>query len=246
MTTRLYFHLASSAVGGTLPTAAQSTLTADVNGDAQTVNRKMNTTVGAAQGEVDITTNATASRQNLYFTKFVSEPIYQSSVAANTWTYGFCAWTIVAATNYPVDGTNKAVYIHIYVWRPSDGSYVGAILDGNTAATVDEGVADTDTYHIVNLTGLAVPDVQNGDVIVVEIWFQVTQANATARATSFMFDGANVYTDNAESPSGAAAGYIETPETLNFTAPVAMAGRPYRSYSPRGFIPYAGAAFNTF
>ena len=95
MTTRLYFHLASSAVEDTLPTAAQSTLTADVNGDAQTVNRKMNTTVGAAQGEVDITTNATASRQNLYFTKFVSEPIYQSSVAANTWTYGFCAWTIV-------------------------------------------------------------------------------------------------------------------------------------------------------
>ena len=59
------------------------------------------------------------------------------------------------------------------------------------------------------------------DVIVVEIWFQVTQANATARATSFMFDGANVYTDNQESPNGTAAGYIETPETLNFTAPVA-------------------------
>lgn len=219
MATRFYFHAASSGVSGTLPSTEQSTISENGHVDAQTVNRSMSTSIGTSEATLTLTTNATVSAQNYYITKFVSPLIYQTSISANTWVYAFSAMEgTAAAQNWPVSGTNKAVYVNIYVWRPSNGSLVGTIRDGTSAATVDEASVSTKAYHIVNVTGSAVNNVQNGDVIIIEIWFQITQGGATSYNTNnFYYDGTTVYAENGSAAS--AASYLETPETLALTAP---------------------------
>lgn len=210
MATRLYFHAANSAVGGTLPAAEQSALTAALSVDAQTVNRNMDTNIGSsATSRTFLSANAT---RDIYITKFVSPPIYQTSIAANTWTYAFTADEDSATPNFPVNGANQPVYLNVYVWKPSSGTKVGTILDGNTASTVDEGGVATKVGHVVTFTGSAVAGLTSGDaVIVAEIWFRVasTVLNITCR---YYFDGATTVVENAT--NAASASYVETPEDL--------------------------------
>ena len=151
MATRLYFHNATNSTTG-LPTAEQSSLTATVVVDAQTTNRSMNTTIGTGMVNLSLSTSTTSSR-NLYYTRFVSPPIFQTSVAANTWTYNFSASEASTATNFPCNGLDKVVRVNCYVWRPSTSAKIGTILDGNTAATVDEGTAGQNRSHHVTFTG---------------------------------------------------------------------------------------------
>ena len=216
MATRLYFHAAASGQSGTLPSAEQSaTYTETAHFDAQTVNKSMTTSAGTSVASLTRAPPAT-SAQTYYVTKFISPPIYQTSVAANTWVYGFGTSESSTSHNFPVSGNNAAVAIHIYVWRPSNGSYVGAIRDGTTAGTVDEG-GTGNRFHVVNVTGSAVNNVQNGDVIIVEIWFQCT-SSVTTGTIGWYYDGATDYAENATSATDPAS-YIETPETLVLTAP---------------------------
>lgn len=181
----------------------------------------MNTTIGTSQASLSAVLSADTSLHNYYVTRFISVPIYQSSVAANTWTYAFAATPGTANANWPVLSTNKSVWVNCYVWRPSNNSLVGTILDGNTAATVDEGAVSTEVYHIVTFSGSAVTSVQNGDVIIFEVWFKIQQSvTASATACSFQYDGTTVSAENATASS--AASYLETPETLVLTPPVTI------------------------
>lgn len=177
----------------------------------------MNTTIGTSQSILAFTTNNTASLQNYYFTKFVSDPINQTSVAANTWTYNFAARTtnVAGFTNYPVSGTNQPVRIHVYVWRPSTSTKVGTILDGNTASTIDE-VASADLKVCqATFTGAAVSSTQADDVIVCEIWFALTAQFGGADACDFAYDGATVNTTKNAVVTNHAS-FIETPENITF------------------------------
>lgn len=212
MATRFYFHSATSGVAGTLPSAEQSTLTAAANADAQTVNRSMNTTIGSS--EQTLALSSTNSTRDLYFSKFVSPLIYQTSIAANTWVYAFDASEGNLSCNFPVSGANQPVYVNIYVWRPSTGAKVGTILDGNTAATVDEAASGgARAGHVVNCTGAAVSGLTSGDaVIIIEIWFRVAGAIAGNTQTVY-YDGAGAITENVAG-SSANASYLETPENL--------------------------------
>jgi len=171
----------------------------------------MNTTIGTAVANIGIT--ATSSTRDLYFTKFVSPLLYQTTIAANTWVYGFNASEPNnLAINFPVSGSNQPVYVNIYVWRPSTGTKVGTILDGNTASTVDEPAsAITKTDHIVNCTGASVSGLTSGDaVIIIEIWFRTT--STAAGTNNIYFDGTTALVENATNSD--AASYLETPENL--------------------------------
>lgn len=220
MVTRFYFHIANSGVTGTLPATEQSTLTAVKNSDAQTVNRAMDTTKGTAQTSITLTTNSTTSLQDYYFTKFVSPLIYQTSIAANTWTYTIGTRnTGSTSVNFPVSGSSQPVYVNCYVWRPSTGAKVGTVLDGNSASVYNEDAAvTTEYYKIGTFTGASVAGLTSGDaVVVMEVWFRVTASAAAAAQLAFFFDGATVSTNDATTTD--CASYLETPENISLTPP---------------------------
>lgn len=219
MATKFYFHNATSAVVGTLPSTSQSALGAPAKtSDAVTVNRSMNTTIGTAQTSKALTTNASASAQIIYFTRFVSEPLNETSVSANTWTLGFAVQENNINANYPVT-TSGALRITVYVWRPSDGSLVGDILDG-AGPTVAEATT-SETTKFGTFSGSAVT-CQVGDVICIEFTYSVTQGNATARTDTMYYDGTTEpASDNAAASN--AASFLSTPQTFAFAKVRALA-----------------------
>lgn len=173
----------------------------------------MDTTIGTSQTSVVITSVADTNSHNYYFTRFASQPLYQSSLAANTWTYNFATKESNGLANFPETSNNKSVRVTCYVWRPSNSSLVGWILDGNSAATVDEGLAGLEIGHHVTFSGSAVSGVQAGDVIIFEVMFVIVQGAATAYDDTFYFDGTTANTTDNSSPSNHAS-FLETPETL--------------------------------
>lgn len=214
MATKFYFHAATDGTTG-LPSAEQhSTITSDKDAEgSQTTNRQMDTTIGAGQTSIVLTSLATTATSDYYFTRFVSPPLYQPSIAANTWTYNFAASGSTTSANFPVSASNKSVPINCYVWRPSNTSKVGTILEGNSDATVDEAAAATEAAHHVAFSGSAVSNMQNGDVIIFEVWFTTTQGNATARTDTFFYDGTTENTTELATVSDHAS-FLETPENL--------------------------------
>lgn len=175
----------------------------------------MNTSIGTAQTSITNTTTASTSPLSSYFTRFVSLPINQSGIAANTWNYAYAANEPNANANFPCSGANQVVAINVYVWRPSTNSIVGTILDGNTAATNSEGAAATEVSQYATFAGSAVAGAAAGDVIVCEVWFTLTQGNATARADIFYFDGTTETLATGTTVSNHAS-FINTPETIAF------------------------------
>lgn len=188
--TKLYFHAASNTLAN-LPSTEQSVLTSDDDADAQTVNRIMDTTKGASETSIANTSININTLKKYYFTKFVTWGLSGiSSIAAGTWIYSFAARESNASANFPAGAANSAVYVNCYVWRPSTQSIVGTILDGNSAAVYAEvGAANADRAMYGMFTGSSVASVQDDDVIVFEVWFQITQAASTAYTQTFYYDG---------------------------------------------------------
>jgi hypothetical protein len=225
LVTRLYLHDALSGVSGTLPTTEQSTKTAVFNYEAQTVNRSMNTTIGTAQAsKTFVNTTTRAANNTCYVTKFISDPINQSGIAANTWTYNF-AVQISATTpvdDYPTNDTApKFIPICCYVWRPSTGAKVGNILDGNSATGVYTDIGNggtsttSETAEQGTFTGAAVASAAANDVIVLEAWINVWIRNTTSVTLSYFYDGTTANTTGGAVVSNHAS-FLETPETITF------------------------------
>lgn len=216
MATRLYFHAAADNTSG-LPTTEQSTLTANVNIGPQADNHQMTITIGTSQTEISgITNNAAAI--SVYFTKFVSPPLNQTSVAANTWTYNFATMEDAIGCNFPVNGSGAPIRVNCYVWRPSNQTKVGTILDGNTASNLTEPSADTEACHNTTFTGAAVSSVQSGDVIILEVWCAMdTSASGASEIIHWYYDGTTVNTTPNATVSNHAS-FLETPENLTFVA----------------------------
>jgi len=214
MATSLYFHATNSGVAN-LPTDEQSSLTPDSNhADATSVNRSMDTSVGSSPTSLAITTTADQNAHNYYFGRFCTLPLKDiTSITAQTWTYKFAASESNTSANFPCSGTNKSVRVVAYVWRPGTGK-LGNIIDGTTAATVDESTAGTETYHVVTFSGSAVNSVLDGDVICFEVWFVITQASSTAYTDTFYYDGTTESAENATVTTPASL--ISTPQDLTF------------------------------
>jgi hypothetical protein len=127
--TRFYLHAALNDLTD-LPTSEQSSLALDANADPITTNRLMDLDPGT--GQIGLTANTIdINPRNYYFTRFVSPRIFQSSISANTWTYNFAAEQEHSSVNFPVSGTDKSVYVSLYVWRPSTQTKIGTIAEGN-------------------------------------------------------------------------------------------------------------------
>lgn len=211
--TRFYLHAASSGVGGTLPTTKQSTQTMTANFDAYTVNRIMDLTK-ASGTQTDITATKTAGGAStiFYMSRFVSDPLNESSIPAQTWTLNFASWASSTSMYYPC---NSSGYIPscLYVWRPSDGTKVGTIFDGLSAVTSAQIGHTTEYVSSVTFTGSAVANLQSGDVLCFEA---MTASSTTSSWTyHYAFDGATInLVDNTAASNHAA--FIETPEAVIF------------------------------
>lgn len=222
MATKFYLRDEASGVAGTLPSAEQSTLTSDKDATTQADNLTLSTTKGTSTAAiVQYSTNANTNLQNHYIARYVSAPIYHLSIDTNTWTFAFAAFQGSSSANFPVSGTDQPVYVNCYVWRPSTGTKVGTILDGNTVSTVDEGAVNATVYHIVNFTGAQVTGLQWEDVIVFEVWFRVTPATASTHTLRFLHDGGTEYAENDTSASSAASN-LSTPQSLVFEEPTSV------------------------
>jgi hypothetical protein len=215
MATKLYFHEAISTVSGTLPAAEQSSLTITESAEAQTVNRTMNITIGTSEANKAITVNVTGARVT-YFTRFVSLPLNQTSIAANTWDYSFAAQQNSTALNFPTPSgaANQTVRIMCYVWRPSNGTKIGNILDGTSVANFGSLATTTKKATTGTFAGSAVTCAV-GDIICFEVIFTYSTASGSKTGTYYYDGTAETLTDGTVVTSHAT--FINTPETIAFT-----------------------------
>jgi len=226
--TKLYFHNATSAVAGTLPSNEQSTKTPHDVYEAASINRSMNTTIGTAQvtKSFNIAENVAAGGVDLYVTKFISEPLNQTGLSANTWTYNFACRSSdnTAVDDYPTGVTpSTAVPLCCYVWRPSTGAKVGNILDGDGSGFYDVGFdANNQTVEKSqhgSFTGSAVASTAVGDVIVFEAWVTISTDGVDPSTLSYYFDGTTETLADGTTVSNHAS-FIETPQNLAFVGNV--------------------------
>jgi hypothetical protein len=188
----------------------------------------MNVTIGTSQTSLANSSTPDTGAHNYYVARWVSPVLNQTSVAANTWTYNFASAESNANANFPCSGTNQPVRVNCYVWKPSNGTKYGTILDGNTGNLFDEPAVTTETAHEGTFTGAAVSSLTANDaVIVFEAWFVLTQAHASAYTQTFYFDGT---TENSTENAAVSnhASFISTPENLVFALERVSLSRVYK------------------
>ena len=188
----------------------------------------MNTTIGTAQASKTFVNTTTRGANNTcYVTKFISDQINQSGIAANTWTLNFAAKNsnTTPCDDYPTGDSSigKVVPICCYVWRPSTGAKVGNIFDGNSAAayydTGNNGGTPT-TSEVAEhgtFSGSAVASAAANDVIVLEAWIYVWFSTSASCTLSFFYDGTTTNTTGGTIVSNHAS-YLETPENITFAS----------------------------
>lgn len=219
-TTRFYLHSTGTSVGGTLPSTEQSTLTSDKDRDPQTSNRTMDTDIGSAMVSIGLATNATTSLQNYYFTRFISPLVNQTSIPASAWTYSFAARQVTSSANFPVSGNAQPVHVHVYVWKPSNGTKVGTIIDADSASEYNEPTTlNSVTSMYGSFTGSEVTGMTAGDAVVAfEVWFRITQASATSNTVDYYWGGGTETNNNGTTVLDHAS-YIRAVQTIVFGEP---------------------------
>jgi len=210
MTQKFYLHTATSGATGTLPGASsQSGTTPSVTSSGATTNRTMDGTIGSSQVSQALTTLAQTGAQQNWMTRHISNPLAAQTIAAGT-------WTLSAALSQ--SNTASAVKLElgaIYIWRPGTGTKVGNIF---TPAAGSSGPAST-AEAAVSATGSGASiTIQNGDLLVVEVWTSNTQTMATAYTNTFFYDGTT------EASSSSCASYLNAPADIPLQ-PVAPTAR---------------------
>ena len=231
MATRLYFHTASfnqTIFPGTYPDSngdtniviGAPTPSFDQSGaDAMNFHRSMNTTKGTSQASLAITRAATNGvTQSSYMAKFISNPLIGvSSITAQTWV------THSAHAEGSTSSNFAGILLCIYVWRPSTDAKVGGqnIYDGSGGGGFTEPASiNTERLAKGNMSsgaGRSISGVQDGDVIICELFLRKTTSSSTTFTDTWYYNGATEY------PSGSngdivsdIASYIETPQDLTF------------------------------
>jgi hypothetical protein len=215
MTTRLFLHDSANALTGTFPSGEQDAQTADFSAiDAGTL-REMNAAIGASVVNKTAETVATASSQAGFVGMWCSKPLLAQTVggAGQTLDVNVGDYSTNTLANFFVNR------VHAYVWRPSTGANVG---DLSTYATAPTGSpAEANANNIIMATLFSVPlaavAAQDGDVIIVELWAQITQSAASSYTVGIRYDGSEIGTVENDIVSNYAA-FVEFSQDLVFTA----------------------------
>ena len=182
---KFYFHDATTSNTGTLPSGEHSASSPSVTETTATTQRSMDGSAGSSQTDAHLTSLANTTAQPSLFRMFESGPLAAQTIAAGNWQLSMAAKEDAAAAN-------MHLCMCLYAWRPSTGAVVGsAIVDspsattGNVAEPGTSQTAVTDT----SISGSAVT-VQDGDILVCEIWHDSTHQGASAtHIETFYYDG---------------------------------------------------------
>lgn len=168
--------------------------------------RDLLTAAGSAQTSLVTATANSATTQELYWCKFISDPLTVSQIDANTWTFALAMAESSANANMNHHGGC------MYVLQSND-TVRGFIFDVNSNLGVEFATSE-DGQVVTSLNpGLSVTGVVSTDRLVFELWARGTISMAGLYNITAFFDGA---TDVTGATTTDAAAYIETPQNITF------------------------------
>lgn len=222
MPTKLYFHDVANDLAGTFPASALGQTPNWTVAGAQTL-KKMNLTIGTGQVQKTGTSIATITAQWCLLGRFVTPELAAGSIGGSTLTsvVNFAA----LETNLSMDFCED-VRLDMIVWRPSTGTNLGTLVTSASTYTGDVEPLSANSERVIQARRTGVPSpitLQDGDVLMVEIWSRHIQAAANAYDGSFYFDGT---TENLTANSVVTdhAGFLELTYTLNFLTATTVSG----------------------
>lgn len=213
MTTTLYFHDATTADTGTLPSAKLNTDTIVITATGAATNRVMNTSLGTAQVAPTLASNGSTSAQVNWWRRFVSSPLAAQTVGSATvyWKFQFAG--ITSNASYSPWHFNVS---YLGIWRPSTGAAVGDFWNfaETPSAFANAGTAETLMGSVGGnaVTVYGTIACLDGDILVVEFTGGCTQGMGSSYTWTLDYDGTTA--DSATS----CASYMICPTTLSFAS----------------------------
>lgn len=206
-----YFHDAATSNSGTMPTNSPATQAGGVLGTGTEATgastaRSADDVLGVANPDTKsvITAAANQTAQRLGHRRFCSTPLAaQQLPTTGNWAHRWSG--LESNTNH-----NGRLWIAKYAWRPGTGAIVGSaqlnLIQALSATT------ETDST-VGNAVWTTAPLIQDGDILVFDIYSEFTQGMSSAYTDSFCYDGTT------EGSTTTAASYCKPPVALTlFTA----------------------------
>ncbi len=223
MPTRLFLDDAANALGGTFPSARQSSVVTPVTqtilGQDTTI-RTMRSATSASMTLRTFTSSATTAVQRVFHGYFSSDTL-NTDVLIPPQTCWLNLSNRQANANMNL-GTD--LRFCAYVWRPNTGSIVGYLVDGlATAGNAEPTVTTSQRVNNASITSTATVSAAAGDVIIVEVYQIFTQAAATAYAGRFGYGGTTVALTNNTTVTNHAAFFELSTSNLTFGTPLVTA-----------------------
>ena len=167
--------------------------------------------------EATCTAEAAATSQILGLRRFVSRPLAAQTFAPGdgNWTFDWAAFD--SNTNHA--GAGDGTRCDIYCWRPSTGAQVGT---GIAPIGLSGTLSTTEAHFSAVSTFGPSTTIQDGDILVFDVFTNFTQGMAVAYTESFSYNGTT------EGSITTCASFVTPPSplTLFVPAPPAVPGPP--------------------
>jgi hypothetical protein len=220
MSTRYYLHSAAHGLGGAFPTSEQDAQAPNFSATGATTLRAMDKALGSSMVNLQASTTATTSNQAGFMGMWTTAPLSGAQTVgggAETLTVNVADYESSSNANFCINR------VHAYVWRPSSGAVVDDLC---TYATVPSGSpSEPSASSSIQVTTFSVPlssvSADDGDVIIVEMWANITQAAASAYTVRLYYDGTSENAVENTVVSNHAA-FVEFSQDLVFTPPEAQ------------------------
>lgn len=171
-----YLHDAVSDDMGTLPSATVSPLEAAFPATGSGSNKSLDENVGTSQ--VTLLTPCTTTTHSIV-ERWLSAPLAAQTISAGTWVLDFAGKRSIGGV------INLTMFVG--AWRPSTGALVGTIFDTDgVGEPTAVNVQISETVFTMTVTSGGALTVQDGDVLVIEIFGSNITSNSTL---SFYYDG---------------------------------------------------------
>lgn len=212
MTQKFYLRNVTAAdtpTAGKKSTALTSTQADNATGTEET--RSLLAAKGTVQTSIPQTTDNTTTAEVGYHARFTSNPLQAGTLL------GVGNWIMAMAINESNANSNFFLAFSLYFWRPSNNTVVGYIYDTDVAVGTEPPTSETGEVNTIVGVGVTI---QEGDVLVLEVWRKQTQSMGTAYTNTIFFDGTTDPVDATGTTDAAA--YIEAPADIpEYVPPVA-------------------------
>ena len=204
MATKFYLRNITAAAP---PTAGEksSVLPADTlganNATGTQETRLLDSIIGTSETSIAHNSDATTAARDNYLARFTSKPLGAQTIPAQT-------WTLAIALAQANGAANSFLILSLYIWRPGTQSVVGYIYDSHTSLGNEWGT--TKDGRAVTFSGSELA-IQEGDVLVLEVWRHAVQSMSAVYTQTVYFDGT---VDVTEGSSTSAASYLSSPASI--------------------------------